>query len=70
MVAAAQHGSVQAIPMSDKTMASYVMALCGDCSNGPPCRCSNDHAEVNRVWSNGRWFWVATCTPEAETDDR
>jgi hypothetical protein len=46
---------------------SYLMGLCGDCASGPPCRCSSDHAVVNRVWGGGKWNWVATCTPKALT---
>lgn len=45
------------------TTTTYTMALCGDCSNGPPCRCSSDPAVLGRVWSNGRWIWVAMCNP-------
>lgn len=54
--------------MSEATTASYTLTLCGDCSSGPPCRCSDDPAEVNRVWSNGRWVVVATCTPKELPD--
>jgi hypothetical protein len=41
---------------------AYTMVLCGDCASGPPCRCSRDPAIVSRVWSNGRWVWLATCS--------
>lgn len=47
------------------TSPEYSMRLCGDCSFGPPCRCSSDPSMVKRVWSNGKWDWVAVCIPEA-----
>jgi hypothetical protein len=50
------------------TTKRYTMTLCGDCSYGPPCRCSDDLAIVNRVWSGGAWRFVATCTTKETSD--
>jgi hypothetical protein len=50
--------------MSNKTTTTYMMRVCGDCSSGPPCRCSSDRAITRPVWANGKWVWVAVCTPE------
>lgn len=44
--------------------ASYAIILCGDCSFGPPCRCSPDYTTIERVWLNGRWVVVAKCEPD------
>jgi hypothetical protein len=50
--------------MTEPTIATYTMRLCGDCAAGPPCRCSQDPAVVVREWISGHWVWVAHCTPE------
>lgn len=52
-----------------QTPDSYTMMLCGDCSRGPPCRCSSDPAVVSRIWRAGKWVWVAACTPKKAADD-
>lgn len=45
----------------------YKFRLCGDCSSGPPCRCSSDPAFIAEQWIGGKWVWIAVCTPGIST---